>query len=130
MLESAKKEISEICEIQSIRWKNQTKKYKGDKEMELLESKLNLNYKPNYNGPLFIDLIFSLSENPSFKDFCKLLKSEYLGPICELINLTCKGYNVLRIASFLSLEYNMIIPPNKVVKLVNYLEEEKIVNRV
>jgi len=109
---------------------NQIKEYRGDKEIEVLASKLNLSYKPNFNGPLFVDHLFSLFENPSFKDFCKRLKSEYLGPICELVNLACKGYNVLRIASFLSLEYNMIIPPNKVVELVNYLEKEKIVNQV
>jgi len=130
LLEPAKKEISEILEIYSLRWSNQIKEYRGDKEIEILESKLNLSYKPDFNGPLVVDQLFSLFENPSFKDFCKRLKSEYLGPISELINLVCKGYNLLRVTSFLSLEYNMIIPPNKVVELVNYLEKEKIVNQV
>ena len=130
LLESAKKEISEILELQNSRWSEQIKEYKGDNEIEILESKLKLRYTPTFNGPLVVDQLFLLFENPSFKDFCKRLKSEYLGPISELINLACKGYNVLRIASFLSLEYNMIIPPNKVIELVNYLEKEKIVNQV
>ena len=123
------KEISEIYEIQSLRWKNQIKVYEGEKEIEILESKLNLKFKPNFNRPLYIDHIFPLSDIPSFKDLCKRLKSEYLGPICELINLACKEYNVLRISSFLSLEYNIIIPPSKIVRLVNYLEEAKIVKQ-
>ena len=130
LLESAKKEISEILEIQNLRWNSHVKEYRGDKEVGILESKLKLKYTPTFNGPLVVDQIFLLFENPSFKDFCKRLKSEYLGPISELINLLCKGYNLLRVTSFLSLEYNIVILPNQVVELVNFLEKEKIVNQV
>ncbi|MHA2180921.1 MAG: DUF4910 domain-containing protein, partial [Promethearchaeota archaeon] len=127
LLESAKQEILEIFKIHTLRWNNQVKKYKGNKEIEGLESKLVLNYKPNFNGPFDEDLLMNLLKNPMFKEFCESLKSEYQGSLSELINLVCKGYNIIRVTSFLSLEYKAIISPNKIMKLVNYLVEENIV---
>ena len=37
LLELAKKEISEILEIQNLRWNTQVKEFRGDKEIEILE---------------------------------------------------------------------------------------------
>ncbi|MBY8985964.1 MAG: DUF4910 domain-containing protein [Candidatus Lokiarchaeota archaeon] len=130
LLTSTKQLISEIVEIHNLRWGNQIKKYHGDKEIENLESKLKLNYKPNFDGPFEEDLLLKLSIKPLFKEFCESLKSGYLGALSELINLVCKGYNILRVTSSLSLEYKSIISPNKVLKLVNHLVEENIINQL
>ncbi|MHA1931483.1 MAG: DUF4910 domain-containing protein [Promethearchaeota archaeon] len=130
LLESAKQEIVDILDIHNLRWNNQIKKYNGDKEIEKLESKLRLNYKPNFNGPFDEDLLMNLLKNPMFKEFCDSLKSAYQGALSELINLVCNGYNILRVTSFLSLEYRAIISPNKIMKLVNYLVEENIINQL
>jgi hypothetical protein len=130
LLISAKQEISEILEIHNLRWNNQIRKYSGDEEIEKLESKLKLNYKPNFDGPFDVDRLFNLFKNSIFKEFCESLKSEYLGPLSELINLICKSYNILRVTSFLSLEYETIISPSKIMKLVNHLVEENIINQL
>jgi len=130
LLESAKQQISEILKIHKLRWLNHIKKYNGDKDLENLESKLMLNYKPNFDGPFDEDRLQNLWKNPMFKEFCESLKSEYLGVISELINLLCKGYNILRVTSFLSLEYKSIISPEKIMKLVNHLVEENIINLI
>ncbi|MFX0081115.1 MAG: DUF4910 domain-containing protein [Candidatus Hodarchaeota archaeon] len=127
LLDFSKKLISEILEIYNLRWSNQIKEYIGDNKVEDLKTRLNVSYMPNFNGPLDIEKLFPLFDFPPFKDFCKSLKSEYLGPINELINLLCKGYKLLRVASYLSLEYNTTILPKKVVELVNYLEKENII---
>jgi hypothetical protein len=127
LFESAKEEISRIFDFHSARWDNLIIDYNIDVDTETLETRLNLTFKPNFNGPLLVDKLFSLFEIPIFKEFCNNLKSEYLGPMSELINLTCKGFTILRVASFLSLEYNTILGPNKVVELVSYLEDENIV---
>ena len=65
-----------------------------------------------------------------FKEFCESLKSEFLGPLSELINLVSKGYDILRVTSFLSLEYKKVIFPNIIMKLVTFLVEEKIMNQL
>ena len=45
----------------------------------------------------------------------------------ELVNLICKGLNILRVAALLSLEYKKIILPSKIEELIPYLEEDKII---
>jgi len=127
LLKSTLQEISEIIEIHNLSWDKQMRNYSGDKEIEKVEPKLRLTYKPNFNGPFAIDRLVNLSKNPLFKEFCESLKSEFLGVLSELINLLGKGYSILRVTSFLSLEYKKLVFPNKIMKLVNYLVEENII---
>lgn len=130
LLTSAKQQISEIIEIHNVSWNNQIRSYGGDKVSEKFEPKLRLSYKPNFDGPFDIDRLHNLFKNSMFKEFSESLKSEFLGVLSELINLVCKGYNILRVTSFLSLEYKALISPSKIMKLVTFLVEENIVNQV
>lgn len=130
LLENTKKEIFDVYEIHNSRWKNQTRKFCRDEEKKLLESKLNLTFKPNFDGPFDEHHLIDLYKYSLFKEFCKSLKSEFLGAISELINLVCKGCNILRVASLLSLEYKTVIFPHKILKLLDYLEGENILQQL
>jgi hypothetical protein len=123
MIKTSKIEISEILKIQDLRLDN----YIKDNNFKITHEKYNQKYRPNFNGPFLVDKKYSLNEIPVFKKFNETLKSEFSGSITELINLICKGFTILRVASLLSLEYNTIILPNIVEDLINYLEEEKII---
>lgn len=127
---STTQQISEILEIINSEWDSRIKKYSSGQENKKLESKLKLSYKPSYDGLFDTERLDNLFKNPLFKDFCESLKYEFLGPISELINLICKGYNILRITSFLSLEYKTLISPNKITELVNHLEGEDIIKQI
>jgi hypothetical protein len=127
LLESAKEEISKIFEIHSARWGKKIEESNKDEDLKKLETKLLKTYAPNFDGPLLVDKLFPLSDLLIFKEFCKLLKSKYQGPMSELVNLICKGFTILRIAAFLSLEYNTLILPNTAVELINHLEKENII---
>jgi hypothetical protein len=87
-------------------------------------------YQANFEGPLLVDYLFDLYKIPLFKEFIEKMKYEYLGPLNELINLICKGNDILRVASSLSLDYKEIITPNKILELANYLEDEKLIKRI
>ena len=126
MVEISKKEISEFYNNQDIRWNNHVK----DFNFETVRLKFSKIYKPNFDGPFVVDKLYSLFEKLVFKQFCKSLRSEYLGPMSELINLVCKGLNILRVASVLSLEYNNIVLPSKIEELVSYLEEHEIIKKI
>ena len=130
LLVTTKQQISEIYEIHNIRWDNQVRKFGGDKEIEKLESELGLKYKPKFVGPFSVDRLFNLFKIPIFKEFSESLKSKFLGALSELINLVCKGYSILRVTSFLSLEYKTIISPNKIMELIDYLEHENFIHRL
>jgi len=127
LLESAKEEISKIFEIHSARWSKKIDETIEDKDLKMVETGLTQKYMPNFDGPLLVDKLFPLSDLPIFKEFCKNLNSEYLGPMSELVNLVCKGFTILRVTSFLSIEYNTIIPPSKVVELLSNIEKEEII---
>ncbi|MHA1987247.1 MAG: DUF4910 domain-containing protein [Promethearchaeota archaeon] len=129
MLGSTKQEISKISEIHESTWNIYLKKFGGVKDIVDLESNLNLSYKPSFDGPFDIDRLRILYKKPLFKELCDSLKSEFLGALSELINLVCKGYSVLRVTSFLSLEYKTLISPYKIMTLVKQLEEENIINQ-
>lgn len=125
MIGLSKKEISEFFYNHNSRWNNNIKDFK----LESATAKFNKSYKPNFGGPLVVDKLFPLFEKPAFKQFCKSLRSEYMGPMSELVNLICKGLNILRVASVLSLEYNNIVLPSKIEELVSYLEEHEIIRK-
>jgi hypothetical protein len=130
LLDTTTNEISDIHEIHNSRWTNQTRKFREEIDAGLSKSKLKVTFKPNFDGPFEPDHLVDLFKNILFKEFCKTLKSEFLGPISELINLVCKGYNILRVTSLLSLEYKKVISPNKILKLVGYLERENIIHQL
>jgi len=127
LIESTKGEINELLEYQRLRW---NEKFTFDEEdINTLKSKFSINYELNFDGPFLTDNLFKLIKAPIFKEFSEALKHEFLGPINELINLIGKGYDILRISSFLSLEYKMLVKPNKIVKLVNHLEKEQFIKQ-
>ncbi|MHA2391145.1 MAG: DUF4910 domain-containing protein, partial [Promethearchaeota archaeon] len=130
LLESAKNEIENICEIYRVFWNSQVENYCREKEIELLRSKFITRYIPNYDGPFVVDQLLTLFRNQKFEEFSKNLKSKFSGSISELINLVSKGFNVIRVSSILTLEYNAIISPSKVVELVNYMEKEKFIKQI
>ena len=127
LLNSVKEEISIILEVHSARWSKKIDEIIEDKDLKIVEAGFTQKYMPTFDGPLLVDKLFTLSNIPIFKDFCKNLKSEYMGSMSELVNLVCKGFNILRVASFLSLEYNTILLPNKIRDLISYLEKERII---
>jgi len=65
----------------------------------------------------------------SLSIFIAELKYEFLGPINELFNLLGKGYNILTISAFLSLEYETIVHPKKILTLVNHIEKEQLIKK-
>ncbi|MFX1425359.1 MAG: DUF4910 domain-containing protein [Promethearchaeota archaeon] len=127
LIEASKEEISEILENQKTRWNNLIKYSIKDNVLNTLEAKFSQSYKPNFEGLFLVDKLFPLFKKPIFKQFCEDLKSEYLGAMSELVNLVCKGLNILRVATVLSLEYKTIILPSKIEELISYLEKDKIV---
>ena len=87
----------------------------------------NTSYQRNYEGPFDIDISIELAESEIFKNLMDELSYKFFGPILELINLLDLGYNILRISSFLSIQYGTLILPSKVKDLINFLEEKEIV---
>ena len=127
LIESTEAEIKQIFKFQRLRWKEKIA-FKGEEGIN--SEKFNNTYEPNFDGPFLVDDLYKLYKMPLFKDLIEDLKYEFLGPINELINLICKGYNLLRTASFMSLEYETIITPSKILDLVNHLEDEKLIRRI
>jgi hypothetical protein len=127
LIESTNDEMKELREYQYLRW-NEKFNFDGE-EIKNLVSKFGDIYEPNFQGPFRIRDIFNLIKTPIFKEFSEELKYEFLGPINELSNLLGKGYDVLRISAFLSLEYETLVKPNKILKLVNHLEREQLIKK-
>ena len=127
LIESTKREINELLEYQRLKWN--TRITFDEEDIKTFKNKFSANYKLNFEGPFLTDNLFKLIKTPIFKEFSEDLKYEFLGPINELINLIGKGYDILRISSFLSLEYKMLVKPNKIVKLVNHLEREQFIKQ-
>jgi len=128
LIELTKDEIKQFVEIQRIKWSNQIKGVVIDNYS--VTARFRETYQANFEGPLLVDYLFNLYKIPLFKEFIEKMKYEYLGPLNELINLICKGNDILRVASSLSLDYKEIITPNKILELVNYLEDEKLIKRI
>ena len=127
LIESTKVEIKGLLEYQRLKWNEQCTF--DNEEMDILKSKFSVSYELNFDGPFLTDNLFKLIKVPIFKIFIEDLKYEFLGPICELINLIGKGYDILRISSFLSLEYLTIVKPYKIMELVNHLEREQLIKK-
>ena len=127
LIETTIGELNELFEYQRLRWNEQFTF--DEEEIKTLKSKFSINYKLNFDGLFLTDNHFKLIKTPIFKEFIEELKYEFLGPINELINLLGKGYDILRTSAFLSLEYNMLVKPNKILKLVNHLEREQLIKK-
>ena len=127
LIETTIGELNELFEYQRLRWNEQFTF--DEEEINTLKSKFSINYKLNFDGLFLTDNHFKLIKTPIFKEFIEELKYEFLGPINELINLLGKGYDILRTSAFLSLEYKMLVKPNKILKLVNHLEREQLIKK-
>ena len=127
LIVSAKEEIKGLCDYQLYKW---NEKFNFDEnDIKILESKYADIYEPNYEGPFAVREVFKLIKYPIFEEFMAELQYEFLGPINELINLLGKGYNTLRISAFLSLEYEALVKPDKILKMVNHLENEDLIKK-
>ena len=127
LIEMAKKEIGELEDSQNIRWNE--KFHFNEEELKKEGQIFNNIYELIYPGPLYARDLFKLVKYQEFEIFIAELKYEFLGPINELFNLLGKGYNILTISAFLSLEYETIIQPKKILTLVNHLEKEQLIKK-
>jgi len=127
LIESVKSELKELEGSQNIRW---NEKFDFNEE-DLKKNKHNFNYiyEPTYPGPLYARDLFKLVKNQDFETLIGELKYELLGPINELFNLLGKGYNTLTISAFLSLEYETLVQPKRILSLVNHLENENLIRK-
>ena len=127
LIEMAKKEIGELEDSQNRRW-NEKFDF-NEEEFKKEEQIFNNIYELTYSGPLYARNLFKLVKYHEFEIFIEELGYEFLGPINELFNLLGKGYNILTISAFLSLEYKTIIQPKKILTLVNHLEKEQLIKK-
>jgi len=127
LIERTKEEMKELWENQNLRWND---KLDFDAE-DIKNTRLNFStiYEPNFPGPFYTRDLFKLIKYPIFEEFMAELKYEFLGPLNELINLLGKGYDILRITAYLSLEYGTLIEVSKILNLVNHLEREKYIRK-
>jgi len=127
LIELTINEIKEMCENQELNW---NKKFKfGEEEIHKFRSKFDSIYELNYPGPFHVRNAFKLVKYPIFEEFIAELKYEFLGPLNELFNLLGKGYDILRISAFLSLEYETVVPPSKIIEMVDHLEKEELIKK-
>ena len=127
LIKSTKDEMDKINEYQDLRWNG---KFNFNEEhMKILELKYGDIYEPNYQGPFAVSEGFKLFKIPIFREFLEKIKYEFMGPINELFNLLGKGYSILRITAFLSLEYEIVLEPEKILNLVNHLEKENYIRK-
>ncbi len=127
LIETAKKEIRELEDSQNLKW-NEKFDF-NEEECKKEEQIFNNIYELTYTGPLYSRNLFKLVKYQEFENFIAELQYELLGPINELFNLLGKGYNILTISAFLSLEYETIIQPKKIQTLVNLLEKEQLIKK-
>jgi len=127
LIESAKKELEELEDSQNIRW---NEKFDFNEENLNKEEKIfNNTFELTYPGPLYARDLFKLVKYQDFELFLVKLGYEFLGPINELFNLLGKGYSILTISAYLSLEYETLILPKKIITLVNHLEKEQLIRK-
>lgn len=127
LIVSVKEEMKGMCDFQLNKWNEKFNFNEND--IKILESKYADIYEPNYDGPFVIREIFKLLKYPIFEEFMVELQYEFLGPLSELINLLGKDCDILQISAFLSLEYETIVRPDKILKMVNHLENEKLIKK-
>ncbi|MHA1472938.1 MAG: hypothetical protein ACTSQW_07565, partial [Promethearchaeota archaeon] len=124
---STKEEMKGLCDYQIYKW---DERFDFDKEdIQKSRSKYSATYKPNFQGPFYTRDLFKLIKYPIFEEFMMDLQYEFLGPLNELINLLGKGYDIIQISAFLSLEYKKLVTPDKILKLVNHLENEELIKK-
>ena len=127
LIESAKKEMEDLEDSQNIRW---IEKFNfNEDELKKEEQPFNDIYELTYPGPLYARDLFSLVKYQEFELFLAELKYEFLGPINELFNLLGKGYNILTVSAFLSLEYETLVQPKKIQTLIDHLEKEHLIRK-
>jgi len=86
-------------------------------------------YFKNYEGVITFRRLVPISQTPIFKEFTKKLSGTFFGPIHELLNLLNKGFNVLRICSYISLQYEQIIYPSTIQELINCLGDQELIEK-
>jgi len=127
LIVSAKEEMKGLCDYQLNKW---NEKFNFDEnEIKILESKYADIWEPNYEGPFSVREVFKLLHYPIFEKFIMELQYEFLGPLNELINLLGKGYDILQISAYLSLEYDTLVRPDIILKLVSHLEREELIKK-
>jgi aminopeptidase-like protein len=127
LIESTKDEMNKLIEYQNLKWDG---KFNFDeRDLKTLEVKFGDTYEHNYKGLFTVSEGFNLFRIPIFREFLEEMKYEFFGPINELINLLGKGYSILRVTAYLSLEYKTIVKPNKILKLVEQLEKEQLIRK-
>ena len=127
LIESAKNEMKGYIDSQKVRW---DEKFDfNDTDLKQKEQMFNNVYEHNYPGPLYARDAMLLVKYEDFEIFTTDLKYEFLGPINELFNLIGKGYNILTISAFLSLEYGSIIQPRTIQTLITHLLEEELIQK-
>jgi hypothetical protein len=127
IIEMAKKELSELEYYHKSSWKD---KYKlSEEKIRNQELLLKETYERDFLGPLYVKDVFQLAKYEDFETFLAKLKYEYLGPVNEIFNLIGKGFNLLTIAAYLSLEYESIIHPKTLQTLLNRLEKENLIRK-
>jgi len=127
LIEATKDEINKLFEYQNSNW---NKKFNFDENI-LNSQELNYSdtYEPNYKGLFTVNDGFKLFRVTIFRAFIEEIKYEYFGPINELFNLLGKGYNILKITAYLSLEYEIVVEPDKILNMVNHLEKENYIRK-
>ncbi|MFX0010729.1 MAG: DUF4910 domain-containing protein [Candidatus Hermodarchaeota archaeon] len=127
LIDSAKKEVKEYIDSQKVGW---DEKFDfNETDLKQKEQMFKNRYEHNYLGPLYARDAMLLVKYEDFEKFITDLKYEFLGPINELFNLIGKGYNILTISAFLSLEYGMIIQPRMIQTLVTHLLKEELIQK-
>ena len=127
LIESAKNEMKGYIDSQKVRW---DEKFDfNDTDLKQKEQMFNNVYEHNYPGPLYARDAMLLVKYEDFEKFATYLKYEFLGPINELFNLIGKGYNILTISAFLSLEYGVIIQPRTIQTLITHLIKEELIQK-
>ena len=128
-IKSALSEIDLWSSDQNIRLKERLKAcIKNIQNLDTIDIYSN-RYQRKYKGPIEMDILIEISKLSLFKEFTEKLSYKFFGPIYEIINLLDKGKSILRISSFLSLQYERIILPSTIQELVNLLEDKQIINR-
>jgi hypothetical protein len=127
LIESAKNEMKGYIDSQKVRW---DEKFDfNETDLKQKEQMFNNVYEHSYPGPLYARDAMLLVKYEDFEKFTTDLKYEFLGPINELFNLIGKGYNILTISAFLSLEYGTKIQPRTIQTLITHLLKEELIQK-
>ena len=120
----AKQELNEIIKITKSNLIKRSNLVNENTDLHDIKTDLNTHWRAIYDGPFPIDKLMQLSIKKEFKEFIEELGYPFLGPLNELVNLMAKNLSLLEISCYLSLEYEQLILPSKIRKLVEILEDE------